>query len=184
MTPKSTPFNNTKVGSGFIDTAAAYYQVPRQTHSSSSGSDEDRPRVNGIHRNLSPDHYELGPSDNEDAPIYENTDFDHPMDPSEGIHHRNVYQNMSFDETKHQNQTGQPKRLPLKKFWSPQNPRKPQNKPPSKDPDNEYINPKEFNLVTGKLKIVIFTNVSVPLRSSNERKICFINVTKFTIDYN
>lgn len=128
-----------------LDTSAAYYKVPRKTHSSSSGSDDDRPHLNGI-RELSPDHYELGPPESGDGHIYENTDFDHPMDPSEGVQHEVVYQNTSFDEQKPASQSG---KLPLKKFGSPLLKRPLQQTKgasPNKDMDNEYINPEEFNI--------------------------------------
>ena len=43
-------------------------------------------------------HYEVDPSLKVDDDIYENTDFDHPFDPKEGVVHTPIYQNTSFDE--------------------------------------------------------------------------------------
>lgn len=152
-----------KVAASTNNEESAYYKVPRPSpHSSSSGSDEDR---HGIYssRAFSPDHYELGPSDSEETPIYENTDFDHPFDASEGYVHKTVYQNTSFDGVS-PSSVNQTNKLPLKKYGSPQlrklpsKPILPPNKPtshkpplPNKDLDNEYINPEEFTIAEDDL---------------------------------
>lgn len=148
IVPKPNPIAVKIAGStSNDDTLAAYYKVPRPSHSSSSGSDEERPlQINGVYssRAFSPDHYELGPSDSEENPIYENTDFDHPIDPSEGIQHSPVYQNMSFDGQLSNQTTQQTNKIPIKKYNSPLF-KKPITSPSTaKIEDNEYINPEEF----------------------------------------
>lgn len=152
-------------------TSTVYYKVPRPSQSS-SGSDDDRILIHSGQA-FSPDHYEMGPLDDEEIPVYENTDFDHPFDPSEGVIHETVYQNTSF--------TGAPlssinSKLALKKTASPQQKKKPApppNKPKAhkspkstKELDDEYINPEEFSIaeddkpnkptITGK---IIFLNL-------------------------
>jgi hypothetical protein len=123
-----------------------HYKIPRPSHSSSSGSDEEKP--SGIYRAFSPDHYEFGPSDTE-ANIYENAEVE--VLPSKEVTQKKklLYQNLSFDG---QPLSKTPKPLPpLKKFGSPQLQRihqlsKAHSTVISIDGDNEYIDPDVFNI--------------------------------------
>ena len=160
----------------------AYYKVPRPSHSSSSGSDEDRHGA-CTSQPFSPNHYEMGPSDNEDESIYENTDFDHPLAPSEGIIHQTVhlYQNTSFDGTPLSEDPKKP--LPLKGSpqakKSPNKPMPPPNKPMSSrymedDPENEYINPEEFSIKDDSHKPTPIRPLGTP--PNHELRLFFTNI--------
>ena len=113
---------------------ANHYQVPKSTQSVSSGSDEGSTQIIDLSNPpFSPEHYELGPCFTQDSGsdnhIYENTEFNHSMDPKDHVpYNPHIYQNLEFE-----------------------GPRK-QEPEQEKEQEDEYINPEEFVKEEGAIR--------------------------------